>query len=611
MTVKVRQRGLAHFEKSVREFADGLAKGRARSSALRGPTTDPVQESEALRIALEELRLHQEELSIAEEELRAQLEELALASSRAHADRDHYRELFDASPDGYFVTDRLAVIRNANLAAAAIVNIERHFLVGKPLATMVDLADSRILRDAVVRLGTTDAIALELRLRPRGGEPIWHTLKATRIEGGTALLWIARDDHARHTASVALPQSQDDMRGLHASRLKELERANRDKDELLERERRLREELAATDTAKDRFIAALSHDLRVPINAVLGWTQLLRRERLDHAARDRALATIERNAQAQVRLVEELLDISRVASNKLQIERTTVDLSDLVRRGIDAVLPIARERGIELDRVLGDGIVIFGDRPRLEQVLTNLLSNALKFTPKGGRIIVSLESDGLQARITVQDTGRGVAPELIPLVFNPFRHATDYTSTLGGLGFGLYIVRRAVELHGGSVSAHSEGVGRGARFTVLLPIVAKAAKEESLPPPAKDLRGLQLLVIDEDEDRRELMASILQQKGAAVTTASDVAAALHAFDASQPDVVVADLDMTGRDALDLVRDIRGRPNSTAALVAISGFAAPEDVDRALTAGFDVHIAKPLDPAELVAAVGEAARGRRG
>jgi PAS domain S-box-containing protein len=611
MTVRVRRRGLGHFEASVREFSAALETSRSRAAELRGPTTDLAQDPEALRAALEELRVHQEELSVADEELHAQLDELALTNMRANSQRDHYRELFDLSPDGYFVTDRLAVIRDLNVAATKMVNIETRFVVGKPLAALVDLADSRVLRDAIDQLRTKETIEIEIRVRPRGGEPIWHAFKATRIESGAALLWIARDIHARHTASVALSRSQEDLRGLSTSRLAELERANRDKDELLLRERRLREELAAADAAKDRFIAVLSHDLRVPINAVVGWTQLLRREPLDHAARDRALATIERNAQTQVRLVEELLDISRVASNKLQLERTTLDLSSLVEREVGAVLPIARERGIEIDSVVTDGVVVFGDRARLEQVMANLLSNALKFTQKGGRVIVLLERDGLEARITTQDTGRGIAPEQLPLVFDPFRQTTDYTSTTDGLGFGLYIVRRAVELHGGSVAAQSEGLGRGARFTVLLPIVTSAPKGEGSRKAAAHLDGVQVLVVDEDDDRRELMTTILQQKGAAVTTAREAATALLAFDAAQPDVVVTDLDMTGRAALDLVRDLRARPNSAAAIVAVSGFSAPDDVERALAAGFDVHIAKPIDPSELVAAVGEVARGRRG
>ena len=615
MTTTARRRGIAQFEVTVREFSEALEKSRTRTAEMRGPTMNLLQDPEALRVAIEELCAQQEELTVADEELRAQLDELALASSRARSERDHYRELFDLSPDGYFVTDRLAVIRDVNAAGAAMVNIEPRFLVGKPLAALVDLADSRMMRSGIDQLRTGSTIELELRLRPRGGDSVWHTLKATVIETGTALLWIARDVHAQHTqhGTRDLGGSQDDVGSVPSGRIAQLERANRDKDELLERERHLREELAAADAAKDRFIGVLSHDFRAPLNAVIGWTQLLRREPLDHAARDRALATIERNAQAQVRLVEELLDISRIASNKVQLERTTLDLTDIVRRGVDSVLPVARERGVELDSVVSGGIVVFGDRARLDQVMAHLLSNALKFTSKGGRIIVLLERDGLHARITTQDTGRGIASELLPLVFDPFRQATDYATTTDRVGVGLYIVRRAVEMHGGTVAAQSDGVGRGARFTVLLPIVTSPApgRTSTVPPPTEaELDGIRVLVADDDDDRRDLMASLLHQKGAAVTTANDVATALVTFDASPPDVVVADLAMSGRDGLALARELRARPGLAAALLAVSGFAAPEEVERAFAAGFDVHLAKPVHPAALVAAVREAAHSRR-
>lgn len=618
MTITTRRRGLAQFEATVRELSEAAAKGRARTVSLRGTTTDLSRDPEVLQMAIEELRVHQEELEVAEEQLRAQLDELALCASHAQAERDHYRVLFDAAPDGFFVTDRLAVIRDLNLAGAKMLGVDARFLVGKPLATLVDLADSRLFRDGIDRLRTTSTIELELRLRPRGGEPAWHSLRASCIEDGTALLWIAQATRAGCAVETPLGPSHEELYGPTSDRLAVLERGNRDKTELLERERRLREDLAAADVAKDRFIGVLSHDLRAPLNAVLGWTQLLRREPLDHAARDRALALIERNAQTQIRLVEELLDISRVASNRRQLERTTLDLSELVRRGVTVVLPIARERGLELDSVVTEGVVVFGDRARLDQVLANLLSNALKVTPRGGRIIVVLKRDGQHARLTVQDTGRGIAPEVVPFVFDPFRQAADDTAPDGGLGFGLYIARRAVELHDGTISVESGGVDQGARLIVLLPIVTSTSVSgRPLPPPsdpapatAQVLHGVRVLVVDADDDRRELMASILHLHGGLVTTATDAATALLAFDASPSDVVVTDLTMTDREGLDLVHALRARPELTTAVVAVSGHAAPEDVDLALKAGFDVHLAKPVGPAELVAAVAEAARGLR-
>ena len=379
---------------------------------------------------------------------------------------------------------------------------------------------------------------------------------------------------------------------------------NRDLDELLQRERRLREELASADAAKDRFIAVLSHDLRAPLNAVLGWTQLLRREPLDQSARDRALATVEQNAQAQIRLIEELLDVSRIAGNKVQLERTTLDLTGLVRRSVEAALPHATECGVDVNAVIGSGILVVGDRRRLEQAMANLLSNALKFTPRGGRVIVVLERDGQSARITAQDTGRGIAPECLPSLFDPFRQVGDHTTPRDGRsgwvpgerGLGLYVVHRAVEMHGGSVSVQSDGVGRGARFTVLLPLVASSPPAPSFGHEPLSLEGVRVLVVDDDDDSRELLSALLRQAGALVTAASDVATALPAFQTSAPAVVVTELGMRGHGSLDLMRELGARNDGGAAFVAIGGNAGQDDVERVLAAGFDVHVAKPIDPA---------------
>ena len=615
MTVKAKPRGVAQFEATVRELSEQVAKARLRTARMEGATTDRDKDlphdPTALREALEEIRVHQEELAVADEALRAQLDALGHSNLRARAERDRYQQLFDLAPDAYFVTDRLGVIRDANASGARILAIEARFLIGKPLAALIDIADTRTLREGIEMLRTKPAIELEVRLRPRNAEPHWYILKAVPIEAETALLWIAHDVHARHAASVreSPPTSV---------RIAELERVNRDLEELLQRERRLREELASADAAKDRFIAVLSHDLRAPLNAVLGWTQLLRREPLDQSARDRALATIEQNAQAQIRLIEELLDVSRIAGNKMQLERTTLDLTGLVRRSVDAVLPHATECGVDVNAVIGSGILVVGDRRRLEQAMANLLSNALKFTPRGGRVTVVLERDGQSARITAQDTGRGIAPEYLPSLFDPFRQVGDHTTPRDGRsgwvpgerGLGLYVVHRAVEMHGGSVSVQSDGVGRGARFTVLLPLVASSAPPapsfadgaRAGGPELLSLEGVRVLVVDDDDDSRELLAALLRQAGALVTAASDVATALHAFQTSAPAVVVTEVGMRGHGSLDLMRELGARNDGGAAFVAIGGNAGQDDVEHVLAAGFDVHVAKPIDPAELVAAL---------
>jgi PAS domain S-box-containing protein len=614
MTVKARHRGVPHFTDAVRSFSAAVINAKARTEHLARPAAADVQQADVLREALEELRVHQEELAVADEEMRAQIDELAHANARVHAERDRYHELFELAPDAYFVTDRVGAIRDGNGRAAATVNLDPKFLPGKPLAALIDAADTRAFRDSLSALRTAETVELVVRFVPRGGEPTWHSLKGTNIEHGNAVLWSARNIHKDREASAVLVSANDDLAARVAARTAELERANRDKDEVLARERRLRVQLEEEHAAKDRFLAVLSHDLRAPLNAVLGWTQLLRREKLDQVARDRALATVERNARAQLRLVEELLDISRIAADKVQLERVPIDLAELVQPAVDAVAIEAQERGIAVRVVRppsAERLIVAGDRRRLGQVMTNLVSNAMKFTPAGGAITLTLERHDSRARVSVEDTGRGIAPELLPHVFDAFRQASDYTTAHEGLGLGLYIVRQAVEMLGGTVVAESAGVGRGARFVVDLPAIqgsTAAAPSIATLPSSGRLEGVRVLVVDDEEDARELMATILRQRGAIVTAAGDVESALHAFETSQPDVVVSDVAMPGRGGLDLVRVLRAKGTS-ATLVAVSGFVSADEVEAALDAGFDLHVSKPVEPGELIEAVGDAARAR--
>lgn len=418
-------------------------------------------------------------------------------------------------------------------------------------------------------------------------------------------------------AGVQLAVADQEMR----ERLRTLERANRDKDDLLARERDLRTQLEEAHVAKDRLLAVLAHDLRTPINAILGWTELLRREQLDHHTRDRALATIEHNARAQQRLLDELLDISRVSAGDVQLEREPVDLAELVQRCADALAPAARDRGLELRCSRSpEALVVAGDRRRLQQITTKLLSNALDATPRGGRVAVTAARDGLAARITVEDTGRGISREVLPHLFEPSRVEAGAASVAAGVGLSLYIVRRSVEMHSGSVFAESEGAGKGARFTVTLPAVAasqrgRPSEPPSAAPPSRDgasrgvLAGARVLVVDDEEDARELLAAMLRHRGANVTAAADVTTALAAFDACPVDVVVSDLGMPGRSGFDLARELRARPNATT-LIAVSGFASPDEVERAYGAGFDVHLAKPIEPAELIALIRDATTSPR-
>lgn len=597
MSLRIRRRGADAFVDRVESFALSMRTGEARTAKLLGPKSGLEQDPAILREALDTLRLQHEELLVAEEELRAQLDELGRMGLRLEAERERYADLFERAPDAYLVTDRFGVVRDANAAAVHLFCLEMRFLRGKPISAFIDPEEVRVMNDALDALERGTTRLLELALRPRGGGEIHVVAHVSLTSRGQRLLWTLRP--ATRTAPSTNGEGTQD-----------LARALRDKEELLIRERRTREELERANRAKDRFIAVLSHDLRAPLNAILGWTQLLRREVLDQAARNRAFETIERNARTQANLIEELLDISRMAADRIQLALAPVDIGALVQRVVEGAMPRAGESGLELSFSVEPDLIVIADRQRLEQVLMNLLSNALKYTPTGGSIVVEAKRDGAHVRLRVRDTGKGIAPDLIGHVFEMYTQERNYASARSGLGLGLYIVKQLVELQDGKVTVDSEGEGQGATFTVLLPLRDElvVAPSEHVVEPGHSLRDLRVLVVDDEEDSRELMATILRRAGADVACASGSRAALELFGRWTPDVVVSDLAMPGGDGCELVSEIRARDSSIAAL-AVSGFTADRDTDRALAAGFDVHVGKPIDAAELVEAVHEAARLR--
>lgn len=379
---------------------------------------------------------------------------------------------------------------------------------------------------------------------------------------------------------------------------------------------RLYREAQEASRLKDEFLATVSHELRTPLMAILGWTHLLRTGRASDVAR--AAETIERNAQAQARIVEDVLDTSRIITGKLQLKLARVSLREVVRAAIDTVRPAAEAKSIELvtsvDFGVGDTL---GDAERLQQVTWNLLANAIKFTPAGGRVEARLEREGAFARLTVVDSGQGIHPDFLPHVFERFRQGdSTMTRAHGGLGLGLAIVRHLVELHGGYVSADSPGEGQGATFTVRLPLQATlsegdAAAGHRAPPSGKQptLRGVRLLVVDDEADTRELLAVLLEQLGADVTTAPSVGAALESLEHQVPDVLVSDLGMPEEDGYTLIRRVRELGVERGfwfPAVALTAYAQTRDKNRALSAGYQVHLSKPIEPAALVATVAELA-----
>jgi signal transduction histidine kinase/CheY-like chemotaxis protein len=384
-----------------------------------------------------------------------------------------------------------------------------------------------------------------------------------------------------------------------------------------------RSRVEATTRAKDEFVAMISHELRTPLNAILGWLRLMRAGGLPESKREHAFDVIERNAQAQNQLVADLLDISRIITGKIRINPSQMDLANVVEMAIEGVRPAADAKRIELQVAIDDGAAVMrGDGDRLQQVVWNLLANAVKFTPKNGVVRVHVRRVDSDFELTVTDTGPGIDAAFLPYVFESFRQAESGTARPhGGLGIGLSIVKHLVELHGGSVEAESKGAGQGTTFRVLLPIsplvsttmgisrVAATEPQGAAAPLRGGLEGVRVLVVDDEPDARELITFVLENAGAAVRVAESARDALQAVSTFAPQVIVSDIGMPLEDGYSLVRSIRTLPAEelrNVPAIALTAFARNEDRTRALTAGFNLHMTKPVEPSALVSAVAELA-----
>jgi signal transduction histidine kinase/ActR/RegA family two-component response regulator len=381
-----------------------------------------------------------------------------------------------------------------------------------------------------------------------------------------------------------------------------------------------REEGERLNRMKDDFLATVSHELRTPLQSILGWARLLRSSHVSPEQVHRALESIERNALVQVQLIEDILDVSRIVTGKARIHSHQVDLAMVLGAALDTTQPVARAKGVELAAAVPSDIgTVMGDSDRLQQVIGNLLSNAVKFTQPGGHVRLTANRTPTALRIVVTDDGQGISPSFLPFVFDRFRQAeAGVARSHGGLGLGLAIVRHLVELHGGRVDAQSEGVGKGAMFTVELPVAAvlqfeppvtrgRARGTEPAFEPRLELQGLRILVVDDQSDARELTATILREYGAEVRVAEGSDTALRILMVEAFDVLVSDIGMPISDGYVLIRTVRavdGRRPDLARLpaVALTAYAHPEDEKQALASGYDLHVAKPVDPKRLVSVV---------
>ncbi|MDI1477893.1 PAS domain S-box protein [Polyangium sp. y55x31] len=405
----------------------------------------------------------------------------------------------------------------------------------------------------------------------------------------------------------------------------EREAAEAERESLLGSERAARSEAERANRMKDEFLATMSHELRTPLTPILGWIELLRVSQQAPGNLEKGLSVIERNARLQLQLISDLLDVSRIVSGKLRLNVQWIDLPNVIDSAIESVRHAAEVKGIEIRATYEPtDTTVMGDPDRLQQVVWNLVANAIKFTPSNGHVDITLSRTNGHFRLTVSDTGQGIAPEFLPLLFDRFRQADSSTSRrYGGLGLGLSIVKHLVELHGGSVHAESEGIGKGATFVVDLPTMrafAPGPEHEGLShpwpsvsrPPVADttsLEGIRVLVVDDEPDARELVERLLEDRRAKVLTAASAFEALEmlANPENEPDVMVSDLGMPGMDGFALIREVRARRAAglgNLPAVAVTAFARPEDKARSLEAGYDAHVTKPIDPLGFVATVAQ-------
>lgn len=469
------------------------------------------------------------------------------------------------------------------------------------------------------------------RVLARDGHAVWFHCEVRMVRRADGRPWfihgVGFDVTELKQTEADLTQARAELEQRVLERTNELARANaelrleiaerrrveEERAQLLAREQEARQAAESANRLKDDFLTTVSHELRTPLTAIVGWTEMLRDGALDPAAAERALLTIERNAKAQVNLVNDLLDASRIVTGKLQIEIRPVELITIVEAAVDTLRPAVEAKDLRLQMVLQPWVGPFsGDHSRLQQIISNLISNAIKFTPPGGMIEVRLERRGDQAAITVSDTGQGIRPEFLPHVFDRFRQADGSTTrTHGGLGLGLAIVKHLVEMHGGTIQADSRGAGHGASFVVTLPLAQiqrrPVADGQAVVsnPRSSILSGVRVLVVDDEADAREVLAAMLQRCSADVRVAASVAEGLAIIPQWRPDVLVSDIGMPGEDGYMLIRKLRSLPLAQGGQIpalALTAHAGAQDRQLALASGYQNHLAKPIKGPDLSAAV---------
>ncbi|MCI0388271.1 MAG: PAS domain S-box protein [Acidobacteria bacterium] len=514
--------------------------------------------------------------------------------------------IISTRPDG--------TISTFNPAAEQMLGYRASEVVGTPIQAIIHYSDEEIERARIFseELGEEVQPGFELLVaKARRNLPNDYDWTFIRKDG----------THFPAMLSItALRDSSREMTGFLgiASDITERKRIEDDRSVLLSREQEARKFAEEANRLKDDFLAMISHELRAPLTAILGWAQMLRSGTLDRASAERALLTIERNAKSQAHLVGDLLDASRIATGKLNLEIRPVDLMSIVEAAVDAVRPSVEAKNLRMQIVLEPWVGPFnGDIERLKQIVWNLLSNAIKFTPPGGLIEVRLERLENKALLIVSDTGQGIDPEFLPDIFDRFRQADSSSRRQqGGLGLGLAIVQHLVELHGGAIYAYSRGFGQGSDFMITLPLAAQGNGAEdgglwAVRPEGQavtrssTLRGAKVLVVDDDHDTREILSVMLTRYGTEVRAAASAADAVDVFRQWRPDVLVSDIGMPIEDGYALIGRIRAlsaEEGGEVPAIALTAFAGVQDKDEALAAGFQQHLSKPVEPVQLARVV---------
>lgn len=516
---------------------------------------------------------------------------------------ERFRVSVESAPNGMIMIDQLGQIVLVNTTAEQMFGYPREELLDQPVEMLIP---ERFRED---HLSAQRAFFTEPIARSMGAG---RDLYGLRKDGSEFPVEIGLNPIATSQGLRVLSTIID---------ITERKAAEAEREQLLRSERAARSEAERASRMKDEFLATLSHELRTPLTAILGWAQMLLRREIDDDMINEGLATIERNAKVQTQIIEDLLDMSRIISGKIRLDVQLVELPEIIEAAIATVQPAADAKGVRLQKILDPRVpVVRGDASRLQQIVWNLLSNAVKFTPKGGRVQVALERVNSHIEINVSDTGEGMEEQFIPHLFERFRQAdSSFTRPHAGLGIGLALVKHLTELHGGSVSATSPGKGQGSTFTMKLPMaVTHAARDDgervhptrsfgSISPLVEPeaLRGVRVLIVEDERDARALIERILENALAQVDSAESGFEALEKLERFKPHVIVSDIGMPEMDGYQFIRQVREMSpdeGGRTPAVALTAFARSEDRTRALIAGYQMHVAKPVEPSELLATV---------